>query len=108
MLLQRFYYQWVMKWFMTRVQHTEKQDNSRALTIPRLSFLRYSDCHSYDTQTVIPTIPISFLRYSDRHSHHTHFISTILRLSFLPYPFHPYLTLTFIPPKIYRPGWKPL
>lgn len=42
---------------------------------------------SYDTQTVIPTI---------------------LRPSFLPYPFHPYHTLTFIPPKIYRPGWKPL
>lgn len=34
---------------------------------------------SYDTQTVIPTI---------------------LRPSFLPYPFHPYHTLTFIPPKI--------
>lgn len=71
---------------MTRVPHTEKQDNSRALTILRLSFLRYSDGHS----------------------HHTNFISTILRLSFLPYPFHPYHTLTFIPPKIYRPGWKPL
>lgn len=53
-----------MKWFVTRVPHTEKQDNSRALTI--------------------------------------------LRPSFLPYPFHPYHTLTFIPPKIYRPGWKPL
>lgn len=64
---------------------------------------------SYDTQTVIPTVfRRSFLRYSDRHSHHTHFISTILRLSFLPYQFHPYHTLTFIPPKIYRPGWKPL
>lgn len=64
---------------------------------------------SYDTQTVVPTVfRLSFLRYSDRHSHHTHFISTILRLSFLPYPFHPYHTLTFIPPKIYRPGWKPL